>query len=113
MIIANRTLNVIDSAFIIVDRIERVDCIKLGRTVIDKAIILAAVIVAVTTYVITACQLWWLTHSETIIISTTRFVINTADFAHEVFVMGQELRRFITKTFNLAADSAFFTIASL
>jgi hypothetical protein len=113
MYATNAGLNVLDALFTLLEKVSEIDCTKLGRTVIDKAIIATAVIVAVTTYVITACQLWWLTHSETIIISATRFVINTADFSREVFVMGQELRRFITKTLNLAADSAFFTIAGL
>jgi hypothetical protein len=113
MIIANRTLSVIDAAFNVIEQIERIDYIALGRTVIDKAVITAAVIVAVATYVITACQLFWLDHGDRIIINSVRLVINTIDFAHEVYVIGQQSRRFITKTLNLAADSAFFTIAAL
>lgn len=113
MIIANRTLNVIDSAFNVIEQIERYDYIAVGRNVIDKAIILTAVIVAVTTYVITALQLFWLEHGDTIIINSVRLVVNTIDFAHEVFVFGTKTKRFATKTLNLVADSAFFTIARL
>ena len=113
MIATNAGLNALDALFIIVDRIERIDYIKLGRTVIDKAVIAAAVIVAVITYVITACQLFWLEHGDTIIINSVRLVVNTIDFAHEVFVIGQDLRRFVAKTLSHAADSAFFTIAAL
>lgn len=113
MYATNAGLNALDALFIIVDRIERIDYIKLGRTVIDKAVIAAAVIVAVATYVITACQLFWLEHGERIIISIIRTVVNTIDFAHEVFVIGQDLRKFIVKTLNRAADNAFFAIAGL
>lgn len=113
MYATNAGLNVLDALFTLLEKVSEIDYTKLGRTVIDKAIIATAVIVAVTTYVITACQLWWLTHSERIIINTIRLVINTADFTHEVFVMGQDLRRFAIKTLNLAADNAFFTIAGL
>lgn len=113
MIIANRTLTIIDFAFNVIEQIERIDYIKLGRNVIDKAIVTAAVIVAVATYVITACQLFWLDHGDRIIISITRTVVNTINFAHEVFVIGQDLRKSITKTLNRAADNAFFAIAGL
>lgn len=113
MTIANRTLTIIDVAFSIIDRIERVDYIALGETVINTAATLAAVIIAVSTYIITALQLWWEDYGTIIITNCTRFVINLIDYTHELFVMGQELRRFASKTANRAADTCFYAIAGL
>ena len=113
MIIANRTLNVIDTAFSIIDRIERTDYIALGNTVINIAATTAAIIMAVTTYIITAVQLWWEDYGTTITTNGFRFIINLIDYSHELFVMGREFRKFTSKIANRAADNCFYAIAGL
>ena len=113
MFATNAGLNTLDALFVIADRIERYDYVAVGQKVITFAATLAAVIVAVSTYVITALQLFWLEHGDTIIINSVRLVVNTIDFAREVYLIGGKLRRFVSKTLNRAADNAFFAIAGL
>ena len=113
MIITNRTLSIIDTAFTIIDRIERVDYVALGETVINIIATTAAIIVGVASYIITALQLFWEDHGQSIIINTVRFIINFADYCHELYQLGAETKRFITKSTNFLADRAFYTIAAL
>ena len=111
MFTANRTLNAIDIAFTIIDRIERIDYIKLGEQVIDKAIIAAAIIYGVATYIITACQLWWEDYNETIIVGAIRFTFIIADTIGAVYYAGVNSRPVIINWTNRLADSAFYAIA--
>ena len=109
MIINNRALNALDALFIIADRVEQIDYIAIGERVIDKAIITAAVIYGVATYIITALQLFWLQHGDFIMAITLRFIINTADYCHELYQMGADFRRFITKTFGFITDRLYYS----
>ncbi len=112
MIIANRTLNVIDVAFTVIDRIERVDYIAIGRAVIDKAIITAAVIIGVATYVITALQLLWLEHNETIITNAVRFTFIIADTIGATYYAGHKLRPLVNHWTARLTDTLFYAFAA-
>ena len=113
MIIANRALNAIDIAFIIIGRIERIDYIKLGEQIIDKAIITAAVIYGIASYIITALQLFWLQHGDSIMANAVRFIVNTADYCHELYIIGTETKRYIAKRTAKLADYTYYAISGL
>lgn len=109
MIIANRTLNIIDTAFSALEQIERVDYIKLGERIIDKAIITAAIIYGVATYIITACQLWWEDNGDAVMAGAFKLIINLVDYTHELYLFGTETKRFIVKTTNYLMDRAYYS----
>ena len=109
MIIANRTLSIIDGAFTIIDRVERVDYIKLGERIIDKAIITAAIIYGVATYIITACQLWWEDNGDAVMAGAFKLIINLVDYTHELYLFGTETKRFIVKTFGFITDRLYYS----
>jgi hypothetical protein len=109
MFIANRYLGIIDQVFATLDTIERFDYIKLGERIIHYTATIAAVIIGIITYAITALQLFWLEHSETIIITTTRFMITLADFAGDCYYTGRKLRPVVIHYLNRLVDSAYYT----
>lgn len=113
MFTANNTLNIVDSAFTALDRIERIDYIKLGDDAINIVATLAAAIVAVTTYVVTALQLFWMEHGERILTVAFQFVIHTADFAHDCYTSGVAFRRLISNLSSRSVDRLFYTATGL
>ncbi len=113
MIIANRTLNVIDTAFTVIEQIERIDPVAIGEKVINIIATAAAVIIGVATYVITALQLLWLQHGDSIMANAVRFIINTADYCHELYIIGTETKRYIAKRTAKLADYTYYAISGL
>lgn len=113
MFTANNTLNIVDSAFTALDRIERIDYIKLGDDAINIVATLAAAIVAVTTYVVTALQLFWMEHGERILTVAFQIVVYTVDFAHDLYVAGTDLRRFMANLSSRSVDRLFYTATGL
>ena len=113
MFISNRYLTVADIAFSTLDIIERVDYVTLGSRVINTTATLAAIIIGITTYVVTALQLFWLERGETIIINTIRFTVTLADFAGDCYHTGRKVRPVVIHTLNHLADTAFFKLAAL
>ena len=109
MITANYKLNALDALFSAIEQIEQFDYIKLGERIIDKAIIAAAIIYGITSYIITACQLWWEDNGERIMVGTVRAIINLVDYTHELYLFGTETKRFITKTLNYCMDRVYYS----
>ena len=109
----NNSLNIVDSVFTILDRIERVDYIKLGDDAITIVATLAAAIVAVTSYVVTALQLFWMEHGEHILTVAFQTVVYTADFANDVYTSGTALRRFVGSLSDRYLDRLFYTASGL
>jgi hypothetical protein len=112
MITTNYNLNALNALFTTAEKVADYDYVKTGRVIIDRAVIAAAIIIGVATYIITALQLFWLENGERIMIAVTRFIINLVDYSHELYKFGQETRRFVSQTANRLADSVFYTIAA-
>ena len=112
MIIANRTLNVIDTAFTVIEQIERIDPVAIGEKVINIIATAAAVIIGVATYVITALQLLWLEHGETVIISAVRFTLITADTLGATYYAGRKLRPLVNHWTARLTDTLFYAFAA-
>jgi hypothetical protein len=107
MFATNRYLTVADIAFSALDIIERHDYVAVGDRIINATATVAAVIVGIITYVITALQLFWLEHSESIIINAVRFIVTLADFAGGCYYAGRKLRPYANLAVNRVVDSAF------
>lgn len=112
MITTNYNLNALDALFTAAERIERYDPVAVGRTIIDKAVIAAAIIIGVATYIITALQLWWCDNGDRILTFAVQAIINTIDFSRELFILGQQTRRVINTLTARAADTAFYAITA-
>ena len=108
----NTALNVADFGFETLERIERFDYSALGEKVIKFSATVAAVVVAVVTYVVTALQLFWLEHGEAITVNAIRFTVATADFAGACFFAGRKLRPVVNHWVARLADSAFYGLAA-
>ena len=108
----NTALNVVDFGFETLERIERFDYIALGEKVINITATLAAVVVAVVTYVVTALQLFWLEYGETITVNTVRFTVATVDFAGACFFAGRKLRPVVNTWVARLADSAYYGLVA-
>lgn len=113
MIIANRTLNVIDTAFNVIEQIERVDPVAIGEKVINITATAAAVIMGVASYVITALQLWWEDNGQSIITNAVRFTFIIADTIGAVYYAGVNSRPIINQWVARLADEVYFTAAAL
>jgi hypothetical protein len=111
MFITNRTLTAVDYLFSAAGIIEDFDYVKTGERIIHYTATIAAVIIGIITYAVTALQLYWLEHSETIIISTTRFIFTLADFAGDCYYTGRKVRPVVIHTLNRLVDSAFYIAA--
>jgi hypothetical protein len=112
MIIANRTLNVIDTAFTVIEQIERIDPVAIGEKVINIIATAAAVIIGVATYVITALQLLWLEHNETIITNAVRFTFIIADTLGATYYAGRKLRPLVNHWTARLTDTLFYAFAA-
>jgi len=112
MFITNRTLTAVDYLFSAAGIIEDFDYVKTGERIIHYTATIAAVIVGIITYAVTALQLFWLEHSETIIITTTRFMITLADFTGDCYHTGRKLRPVVTHNLTRLADTVFFKLAA-
>ena len=112
MIVANRYLGIIDQVFTALDIIEHFDYVTVGDRIINATATVAAVIVGIITYVITALQLFWLDRGDTIVINTIRFTVTLADFAGNCYHAGRNFRPVVVHNLNRLADAAFFTLAA-
>ena len=109
----NNSLNIVDSVFTILDRIERVDYVAVGDAVINFVATLAAAIVAVITYVVTALQLFWMEHGEHILTVAFRFTVWILDTIGAVYYAGVNSRPVLTLWANRVMDSAYRYAAQL
>ena len=88
----NTTLNTIDKIFGTLEVIETFDYVKLGEQVINLVITIAAVIVGVCTYALTAFQLYWLDNGEVITKRAKSAVEVIKLTASECYIAGRDLR---------------------
>jgi hypothetical protein len=113
MIATNAKLNALDALFFITEQIERVDYVAIGERIIHSAATIAALIAGVTTYLITALQLWWLDNNETILTSAVRFIFLIADTIGAVYYAGVNSRPVITHWAAHLIDRVYFAAAGL
>ena len=112
MFAINRYLTVADVAFSSLEVISKFDYVSVGNKVITATATICAVIVAVVSYIVTALQLFWLEHSETIIINTVRFIFTLADFAGDCYHIGRKLRPIVIHNLNRLTDTVFFKLTA-
>lgn len=112
MFTANRTFNVIDTAFSGLETLSEFDYVAFGDKVINATATVCAVTVAVVSYIVTALQLFWLEHGQVITVSAIRFVINAVDFAGDCYHTGRKLRPVVIHNLNRLADTVFYTLAA-
>lgn len=108
----NTALNIFDAIFTALDEIEQIDYIALGEKAIAYAATFAAFIVATATYVYTALRLFWLDNGEQILTFAFVTIFNAADFAHDLYIAGGDLRKFVNLSTAYIADSAYYLAAA-
>ena len=81
---------------------------KAGDKVINFIVGVAAITVAIVSYLWVAMRLFWLENGERITVGATRFVFLTIDFAGEMLIAGREFRRFANNVTAQVADRAFY-----
>jgi hypothetical protein len=112
MFTANRTLTALDVIFAAAENVSRYDAVAVGEKALNVIATVAAFIVAVTTYVSTALQLFWLEHGESIVTNAVRVVINTVDFAGACYYAGRNFRPVANRVTAQVADSIFYAFAA-
>lgn len=112
MIIANRTLSIIDTAFTAIEQIERFDYVAVGETVINIIATTAAIIYGVASYIITACQLYWETHGQSIITNAVRFTFIITDTIGATYIAGRKLRPLVNHWVARLTDTLFYVITA-
>ena len=118
MFISNRYLSALNLMFTGLEQISEFDYVAVGEKVINFVITAVATIVAVSTYVYTAAQLWWDSHGTTvkqsamvILTQTVRFTFIFADACGAVYHAGRKLRPVANRWVSQVADSTFYTLA--
>ena len=112
MFTANRTLTTLDVMFAAAEQIADFDYVAMGEKSLNVIATVAAFIVAVTTYVSTALQLFWLEHGESIVTNAIRIVINTVDFAGACYYAGRNFRPVANRVTARVADGIFYAFAA-
>jgi hypothetical protein len=107
----NFTLNALDSIFFGLEKLTEFDYVNAGRKVINGVVTVAAVIVALCTYMWTALQLFWDEHGEGITVGVTRAVFNVMDFGGNCLLAGREMRFLADKVVAQAIDRAYYSVA--
>ena len=110
MFTANRTLNALDVAFSALEQIADFDYVAVGEKALNFIITVTAVIVALTAYVSTALQLFWLENGETILTNAVRIVINTVDFAGACYYAGRNFRPVANRLTAQLADVIYYRL---
>ena len=109
MFTTNTTLNVIDSAFSVIEVIAEHDYKKSAERLIAIIATAAAIIIGVATYIFTATQLFWLEHGERIITRAFQAVIIAADFAGNCYYTGRKLRVIANSATAQFTDRIYYT----
>ena len=109
MYATNTTLNVIDSAFSVIEVISEHDYKKSGERLIAVIATAAAIIVGVITYCTTALQLFWLDNGERIMTRAFQTVIIAADFAGNCYYAGRNFSPVIDRWVAQLADRIYYS----
>ena len=112
MFTANRSLTALDVAFSTAEQIADFDYVALGEKALNVIATVAAFIVAVTTYVSTALQLFWLENGEVILTNVFRIVITIVDFAGACYYAGRNFRPVANRVTARVADGIFYAFAA-
>ena len=110
MYTTNTTLNVIDSAFSVIEVIAEHDYKKSAERIIALIATAAAIIVGVITYCTTALQLFWEEHGERIITRAFQTAIIAADFAGNCYYVGRKLRVTANTASARIMDRAYYSL---
>ena len=110
MYATNTTLNIIDSAFSVIEVIADYDYVKSGERIIALIATAAAIIIGVATYCTTALQLFWEEHGESIMTNALRAIIIAADFAGNCYYAGRDFRRFMNTESARIMDRAYYSL---
>lgn len=108
MITTNAKLNALDALFTLTEQIERVDYVAAGERIIHTAATIAAVIIGVATYLITALQLFWLEHGEAIITNAVRVTFLIADAIGTTYYLGRNLRPAANRLVAQLTDGIYY-----
>ena len=109
MYTTNTTLNIIDSAFGVIETVSEFDYVRFGERLIAIIATAAAIIVGVITYCTTALQLFWLEHGERIMVNALRAVIIAADFAGNCYYAGRDCRPVINRWVAQLTDQVYYS----
>lgn len=112
MFATNRYLTAVDVAFNAAEVIASFDYVAVGNSVITCAATVCAIVVATTSYIITALQLFWCEQGDVITTRTIQFVVATADFAGACYFAGRKFRPVANRYCALLADTAFYKLAA-
>ncbi len=113
MFIANRHLGIIDQVFATLDTIERFDAVALGEKVINFSATIAAVIIGVCSYVITALQLWWEDNGEVTVTRLIRFTFWIIDAVGATYYAGVTCRPIINYWVARIADTVLYNLTEV
>lgn len=104
----NATLNAFDFAFGTLEKVSEIDYVKAGDKVINFIVGVAAITVAIVSYLWVAVRLFWLENGETILKRAVQTVFLTVDFAGEMLIAGRDFRKFVNFVTAQVADRAFY-----
>ena len=93
---------------VMVKKIKDFDYVKLKNDVIDYSITVYAVVVAVSSYLWTAFQLWWDDNGEATQVNIIRFVVNLVDIIAAICYTIPEIYRWLKLNASRCADYIFF-----
>ena len=110
MYTTNTTLNIIDSAFGVIETVSEFDYVRFGERLIAIIATAAAIIVGIITYCTTALQLFWLDNGERIMTRAFQTVIIAADFAGNCYYAGRDCRRFASTASARIMDRVYYSL---
>ena len=109
MYTTNTTLNIIDSAFSVIETVSEFDYVDFGNRIITIIATAAAIIIGTASYISTAAQLFWEEHGERIITRAFQTVIIAADFAGNCYYTGRKLRVIANSATAQFTDRIYYT----
>ncbi len=113
MFATNRYLNAADVVFNATEVIASYDYVAAGDRVIQSVATASAIVVGVVTYIVTALQLFWCEHGDTILTAIVRFTFILMDACGSVYYAGRNFRPVANRYCALATDSAFYQLCGV
>jgi hypothetical protein len=107
----NTALNALDLAFSLAEQVSEFDYVAFGARCVEVAATVAAVTVAVCTYLYLTLRLWWCEHGEAVTVGAFRLAVDAVDVAREVLALGREARLGVNRLLAVGADRAFYLAA--
>jgi hypothetical protein len=110
MYTTNTSLNIIDSAFSVIEVIAEHDYKKSAERIIAIIATAAAIIIGTATYISTAVQLFWEEHGQSIMTRAFQTAIIAADFAGNCYYAGRKLRVIANTASDRIMDRAYYSL---